>query len=80
MSELTYGVVRVIRGRHKGKIGYYDDDADGRHAIVYFGTPFVSPYYLIRHTSLEACDEPWSPLDDWLTAYPGIAAQMGVGR
>lgn len=31
-----WGVVLVMDGQHKGKIGYYDDDEDNK-AIVYFG-------------------------------------------
>lgn len=38
--SLTYGVVRVLDGRHRGKLGYYDNETDdGRRAIVYFGPP-----------------------------------------
>lgn len=34
--QLEYGTVLVTKGKHQGKIGYYDDDTDNR-AIVYFG-------------------------------------------
>jgi hypothetical protein len=36
-----YGPVKVIKGKQKGKVGYYDDD-EGGYAIVYFGEPFNS--------------------------------------
>jgi hypothetical protein len=79
-----YGVVRVVRGRHKGKIGYYDDDCSevgvGHYAIIYFGAPFASPYFLVRHSSLEPCAEPFAPLEEFLRAYPDLAAQHGVHR
>lgn len=42
---LAYGVVRVLRGRHKGKLGYYDNETDdGNRGIVYFGTPLGLDY------------------------------------
>jgi hypothetical protein len=37
-----YGPVVVCEGKYKGRVGYYDDDADEdiNFAIVYFDTPF----------------------------------------
>lgn len=46
--ELNYGAVLVIKGKHKNKIGYYDDDYSDTKGIVYFGEPFVSDYALIN--------------------------------
>lgn len=46
---LEYGSVIVFKGRHKGKIGYYDDDSDCDKALVYLGEPFKCPYTLINH-------------------------------
>jgi len=35
-----YGPVRVLSGRHKGRIGYMDDfDYETERAVVYFGMP-----------------------------------------
>jgi hypothetical protein len=47
--ELNYGPVFIIRGRHKGRIGYYDDDADDPfRGIVTFGDYLLSRgHYLI---------------------------------
>ncbi len=42
VQEGDFGMVEVIKGHHKGKIGYYDDVADNGKAIVYFGRPFES--------------------------------------
>jgi hypothetical protein len=79
-APLQYGVVRIVRGRHRGQLGYYDDDEDG-YALVYLGAPFASPLVRVRYTSLVPCDdEPFGPLDEWLLAYPGLATQLGVGR
>jgi len=36
--SLRYGAVRVLKGRHAGKVGYYDDD-EGDRAVVYFAGP-----------------------------------------
>lgn len=37
---LEYGVVAVLKGRYKGRIGYYDNDGDNlRQAIVYLDGP-----------------------------------------
>lgn len=79
MTTLRYGVVRIVRGRYKGRLGYYDDDENGC-AIVYLGAPFASPSVLVRHRSLVPSDEPFVPLDDWLAAHPELAAQVGVDR
>jgi len=55
-SIVTYGLVFIKAGRHKGKIGYYDNDVDyARGAVVYFGHPlltikeYVIPY---KHLSI----------------------------
>jgi hypothetical protein len=39
MSELDYGPVYVFRGRHKGRVLYYDDDHTPKTAICYVGHP-----------------------------------------
>ncbi len=45
--ELDWGVVKIVAGRHKGRIGFYDDD-DGKSGIVYLGDFSLAPgYYLI---------------------------------
>ncbi len=47
-GDIHYGVVKVLRGRHLGRLGYYDDDSDdGHRAIVYFGTPLGPDNVLI---------------------------------
>ena len=52
-----YGPVRIRKGRHKGKLGYYDDDDLGSErrsgkAIVYLGEPFESDYIVIPRADL----------------------------
>lgn len=45
---ICYGPVIVTAGKHKGRIGYYDDN-DGKKAIVYWGGfPFSSNYDFIN--------------------------------
>lgn len=46
-DELTYGEVKVIKGKHKGRIGYYDDDKGEKSAYVYWGDIVSTP---------DACD------------------------
>jgi hypothetical protein len=74
-----YGVVRVTKGPHKGRVGYYDNDSDdGRRAIVYFDTPFDTPYVLIRHSCLEPSDVPHLGLQRLETSLPHVAEQLGT--
>lgn len=46
LEELDYGLVYVVKGRHKGRILYYDDDDTPKTAICYAGHPldFVSTF------------------------------------
>ncbi|MDO8769604.1 MAG: toll/interleukin-1 receptor domain-containing protein [Burkholderiaceae bacterium] len=47
-TEFSYGPVVVLRGKHKGRIGDFDDDTYHRsrpHAIVKFAHPLITPYY-----------------------------------
>ncbi|MDP9992302.1 hypothetical protein J2W28_001330 [Variovorax boronicumulans] len=47
-KEFTYGPVIVLRGKHKGRIGEFDDDSIHRgklHGIVKFTHPLITPYY-----------------------------------
>ncbi|WP_343714022.1 toll/interleukin-1 receptor domain-containing protein [Inquilinus sp.] len=53
MEELEFGEVIITTGRHKGRIGCYDDDDTEKTAIVYFGNiTSVSGYFLIRKSYL----------------------------
>lgn len=49
-GELTYGIVAITAGRHKGKIGYYDDDELG--CIVYFDRPMLDGYFVVKPSSM----------------------------
>jgi hypothetical protein len=53
-NQLLKKPVKIIRGTHKGRIGYYDDDDDtGKYAIVYFGDmDLAKRYYRIPHKYL----------------------------
>ena len=39
MDELDYGPVFVCRGRHKGRVLYYDDNETPKTGICYVGHP-----------------------------------------
>ncbi|CAB3670621.1 TIR domain-containing protein [Achromobacter aegrifaciens] len=47
-KDSAYGPVVVLRGQHKGRIGYYDDDTSHRGrrcAVVMFASPLIAPYH-----------------------------------
>ena len=70
----NYGPVRIRKGRHKGKLGYYDDDFGGEgraaKAIVYLGEPFESDYILVSRKDLEKVDVASIRLERWKRRYP----------
>ena len=54
-----YGVISIVGGRHKGQLGYYDDE-DGARAVVYVSGPPTmvdSRYVLVRFGSLGPATE-----------------------
>lgn len=47
-SNVTYGPVFIAKGKHKGRVGEFDDDTyhKGKFtAIVKFASPLLTPYY-----------------------------------
>jgi hypothetical protein len=51
-EELSWGIVKITRGQHKGRIALYDDD-EGKRAIVYFGEMLlVRRYHYVPFTYL----------------------------
>lgn len=76
----AYGPVVVLRGRLKGRVGYYDDDEERGQCVVYFGEPFSGPYELISRRSLAPSDVPHLPTERFVREYPGVAQQLGVRR
>jgi hypothetical protein len=75
-QPLQIGAVRVVKGRHAGKIGYYDD-YEGNHAVVYFGEPIHSGYVLIRRDHLANATSPEH--ERWKGAHPESFRQTGIG-
>jgi len=78
-----YGPVTILKGPHKGKLGYYDDDDLGSErrpgkAIVYLGEPFESDYIVIRHADLEKVTAKNIDLERWKRKYPWLARQLGL--
>lgn len=42
IEKFEWQVVKIIEGKHKGRIGYFDDnDDENRNAVVYFGSFFL---------------------------------------
>lgn len=80
IKEGNYGKIIVV-GQHPfaGQIGYYDDDDhDSTKAIVYFGTPFKSEYFLISRRNLRSYNGPFLPFDRWIQEHQELANHMGV--
>lgn len=51
-DNLNYGPVLIIKGLHKGKIGYYDDNENGK-LVIYPDKPiFCSNYYTVSKSSV----------------------------
>jgi hypothetical protein len=65
----TTAPVRIYKGRHKGKLGSYDDDHHGEEraakAIVYLGEPFESDYIQVSRKDLEKVDVKSIDLERW---------------
>ena len=74
VREGAYGAVRVMRGLHAGRVGYYDDEADvPGQAVVYFGEPFTDGYYAIWRKWLEPVDVAHYGVERFRRKYPTIA-------
>jgi hypothetical protein len=72
-----YGPVLILRGDHKGTVGY-DDDDEGTAAIVYLGEPFAADYVLIPRADLVAVGATSFQLERWKRAYPWLVKYLGV--
>ena len=74
MTELEYGPVYIIAGRHKGRVLYYDDDYTSKTAICYVGHPlsfcgnFDIPMRFLREPTIDDLlkrrEELWRTLTD----------------
>lgn len=72
-----WGPVRVLSGRYKGQVGYYDDD-EGRHCVVYLGVPFARPAVLFKPSQLEPLAAKSLELERWKRTFPELAAHLGI--
>ena len=79
IEEGNFGYVEVIAGKHKGKIGYYDDD-ELRYCIVYFDTPFKSAYFRLKPSSLVKTDTPHLPTERLFKDMPEFCSNVGIVR
>lgn len=68
----------MIRGQHKGKTGYYDDDETEKSAVVYLGIPFVESSVRIPRSWLESYDGPLLSIEKFAQEHPEITAILGV--
>jgi hypothetical protein len=70
-KQLKYGPVLILKGPHKGRIGYYDDD--DVKAIVYFGSMFFArDWYEISHSYLRQANT-----EDLLKRSEAIYRELG---
>jgi hypothetical protein len=77
-----YGAVRILRGPHKGKLAYYDDDLGIEEhpgkAVVYVGEPFESDYILLSRAYLAKVTVKSIELERWKRKYTWLAKQLGL--
>lgn len=75
-----YGAVFIGRGKHQGKIGYYDDDeAIGKgpiKAVVYLGDPHNSEIVKLSYTSIGKVSS--IRLQHFINANPKLCKQLGI--
>jgi hypothetical protein len=84
----NYGPVLVLRGRHKGKVAYYDDDDNTRpgntsgrdEAVVYVGEPFASDPIYVKYRDLARVDVKSVQLERWERQYPRLVKSSTAGR
>lgn len=75
-GDLDYGIVTVVAGRLKGKIGYYDDDDEDQMGIVYFGKPFAGGYYVIQRRHLRPAT--WREQKRYLARFKLTAREKAI--
>jgi TIR domain len=69
--DVSLGPVLISRGKHRGRIGYYDDD-DHNGAIIYFGDfLLVDGYHIIPYRSIR-----YATLDTLLKRHEEIQMQL----
>jgi len=52
-EKINYGLVKIIKGSNKGRIGLYDDN-QGKKALVFFGPHYLCAHYsLISHSNID---------------------------
>lgn len=76
--ELDYGTVLITKGKHKGKIAYYDDDDINDLAIVYLKAPFFSAPIRVRKSSLQATTAVNLKMRKFKKENPGICELLGM--
>src|SRR5262245_15317221 len=69
-----YGPVLILRGDHKGTVGYYDDDEGGR-AVGYLGEPFVSDPVVLPRGTLQKVDAKSAELES--VGFPSFPYSSG---
>lgn len=78
-KELLYGAVEITGGKHKGLIGYYDDDDWGSdRAVVYLDIPFLTDYVLIPMKYLKNTEAKHLPTEALKKKNPAGCRLLGL--
>lgn len=74
-----YGPVRVIRGPHAGRIGFYDDDEGSGLIVIILGSPTIASdkAIVLRRNVRRMPDEtPIPRFDRWLRRHAAFVRQF----
>ena len=76
----NYGLVRILSGKHKGEMGYYDNEDEGGRAIVYLeGSELLSADYVsIAFRALERIEITSLDVERFKREHPSLAKVAGI--
>jgi hypothetical protein len=76
----NYGLVRILSGKHKGEMGYYDNEHERGRAIVYLeGSELLSAdYVIISFRALERIEISSLEVERFKREHPSLAKAAGI--
>jgi hypothetical protein len=76
----NYGIVRVTAGKHKGKMGYYDNEDEQGRGIVYLeGSQLLSADYVsVAFRYLERIEITSLNVERFKREHPRLAEAAGI--
>ena len=80
VDKENYGTVIILKGRHKGVVGYYDDDLSDTMALVYVGAALFQKGLEIKREHLKATPKNVVSLSlkRLLTKHPEVREYFGI--